>query len=268
MKMTGHGCDFVVENRDARFQFRHWEDKMVKNRRVALIDVDGTLVDNVEFEESVTKFIVKYITALKSVPISIARQLWEKSLSRERNSVKWYDYDQHCSNVGIPTISVEAHKKAIDRLHEVPGARSTWNLLVKYFAEVYVVSEAPRWVAELKLSTLQFSGYAGIVSSQDVGEPKSSATFWLRLKTLFLDRSLTLIIDNKICNLVGASASMGKWKYIFFDRSEHSVTLPERVRPINSAQCRLPKGIYIVHDHYELQELMRHKFGVGQHGKK
>lgn len=240
---------------------------MTKNNHAVLIDLDGTLVDNLAFERSVTRLIIRHIAKLKSIPIAAAAQLWEESLSRERDSLQWYNYDHHCSNLDIPSLSREAHQKAIDHLHEVRGARATWNLLIEHFAGVYVLSEAPRWVMELKLKALRFIGYIDLLSSQDIGEPKSSPTFWLKSKTTFLHHSPALLVDNKVCNLVGASTSMGKLVYVLFNRREHSMTLPEKMRPTNSIKCHPPADTYIVRNHYELQHLIRNKFGMNQDGK-
>lgn len=228
---------------------------MTKSRLTVLIDLDGILIDNIAFEESVTRFIVDRILVLKSVPRHRAVTLWEESLSRERESVKWYDYDHHCSNVGIPALSMEAHQQSVGRLRQVPGARGTWDLLIKYSDEVCVVSEAPRWVMEFKLHALGFNGYTTLLSSQDVGKLKSNPDFWLKLKK-GLRTSVMLYIDNKIQNLMSALASMHKLACIYFDRVEHSMALPDTKRPADFGEVSSNLAVRVVRDHFELQGLI------------
>lgn len=241
---------------------------MTKNGDAVLVDLDGTLVDNLAFEKLVTRVIISHIAELRSIPIALATQLWEESLFHERNSLQWYDYDYHCSKLGVPSLSMKAHQKALGHLHEVTGARTTWNVLAEHFAGIYVVSEAPTWVMRLKLATLGFRGYVDLLSSQDIGAPKSSAAFWLQLKPAVLRYSPSFLVDNKACNLAGASMVMGKLTYVLFDRREHSMTLPERIRPANSIKCSAPLNHYLVHSHSELQQLIRNRFGATQDGKR
>lgn len=241
---------------------------MTKNGNAVLVDVDGTLVDNLAFEKLVTKVIIRHIAKLRSLPIALATQLWEESLFHERNSLQWYDYDYHCAKLGVPSLSVEAHQKALGHLHEVTGARTTWNVLVEHFSGIYVVSEAPVWVMRLKLATLGFHGYADLLSSQDIGAPKSTPAFWLQLKPAILRYSPSVVIDNKACNLASASKVMGKLTYVLFGRREHSMTLPERIRPANSLKCSAPLDHCLVHSHSELQQLIRNRFGAIQNGKR
>ncbi len=108
---------------------------------------------------------------------------------------------------------------------------------------------------EFKLNALGFNGYTTLLSSQDVGILKSNPDFWLKLKK-GLRTSVMLYIDNKIQNLMSALASMHKLACIYFDRVEHSMALPDTIRPADFGEVSSNLAVRVVRDHFELQSLI------------
>ena len=231
---------------------------------VLLVDMDGTLVDNVAFEASVGEFIVQRTATLRHMHPDRVLELWKESLSRERGTVKWYDYDQHCSNLGVPPLAKEAHEQAKHLLRTVPGAQRTWDWLTKHRVDLYIVSDSTTWVIRLKLDSLGIRGYTDLFSSQDVGTAKNSQAFWTEMGDKLHPWSALIYIDNKMSNLVAAATAIDRLTCIHFDRLEHWMILPQRLRPLDHSGADSTRTFPVVHDHGDLRSLVANWLGRGE----
>lgn len=228
---------------------------------VILIDLDGILVDNTDFEESVTCQILEHIAKAKNISTHMAAELWHKSLHSERESVKWYDYDAHCANLGVTPIAKKAHEYAIDKLREVPGARKTWDLLRCKNIEIYVTSDAARWVIEFKMRLLGFDGYTRLFSSQEIGAPKNSDRHWLILKSEIPENGRLFLIDNRIDNLVAAKKILRRLICIYFRQAEHATAFLKKTKLGELPDSVSESYIITVRDHSELRSLLMKLIG-------
>ncbi len=229
---------------------------MKKNKLLVFLDVDGVLLDNYYFEEAVTNFIIEYIARSKSISSVEALELWRRSLIKEKLSSKWYDYDQHCSNIGIDPITIKAHESAKRKLRLVPGARQTWNFLRELVANIYITSNACRWVVEFKLDNLGLGGYVDIFSSQHISITKNDPNFWLQVKPIITKGNTKIVMDNVIENILGATQVTDNLTCIFLDRPEHSVSLPKEIRPLSNYKKARGTGIHIVYNHVQLRKIV------------
>ena len=229
---------------------------MKKNKLLVFLDVDGVLLDNYYFEEAVTNFIIEYIVRSKSISLVEALELWRRSLIKEKLSSKWYDYDQHCSNIGIDPITIKAHESAKRKLRLVPGARQTWNFLRELGANIYITSNACRWVVEFKLDNLGLGGYVDIFSSQHISITKNDPNFWLQVKPIITKGNTKIVMDNIIENIFGATQVTNDLTCIFLDRPEHSTSLPKGIRPLSNYKKARGMGIHIVYNHVQLRKIV------------
>jgi len=238
---------------------------MGSNGLVSLLDLDGVLVDNIPFEKAVTNYIISYIAEVKATSIKRATHLWQESLAKGKGSTKWYDYDWHCLNLGIPPIAREAHDFAKEKLCSMPGAEETLNFFEVLDVEVYVISDACRWVIDFKLSSLKFKGYTKVFSAQDILATKRDLNCWLQLKKVTSDKLPILYVDNKVDNIVRAKQVFGKLSGIYFNKLEHSLMLSEEISPRRNTLKAM--DIDVLLNHTDLQELIMEKIGATHGGQ-
>ena len=68
---------------------------------MVLLDCDGVLVDNVNFEPRVTTFTIERLAAHHGIPHEEAQEIWRRELESTRSEPEWYDYDYHCGRLGL-----------------------------------------------------------------------------------------------------------------------------------------------------------------------
>lgn len=199
------------------------------HKPIALLDMDGVLVDNVSFDGAVTKFIVSALAEQRALTLASAKRAWERELAESRTDCRWYDYDFHCQRLGLANLASEAHAVLADRLRLVPGAGLTVDLLRRSHIEVVVATDAVPAVAEFKLRHLGLNADR-VVSSQLLGATKASSAYWARLREELGDRPVLVLIENRLDNILAARSELGRSTlYVRFAFHEHVTRLPARV---------------------------------------
>jgi phosphoglycolate phosphatase-like HAD superfamily hydrolase len=227
----------------------------------ALLDCDGVIVDNVAFEQQVTRTIIDAYASSVGSSFEEAEKHWHNELVATKGHPQWYDYAFHCDRLGLDgqTVSRNAHYKAVDLLSFVDGFQDTYLLLQEYGIEVGVVSDATNWVVKFKLENLHLNTIPFIFGSNDAFATKASAGYWKQLSAQFEYPEPRVLVDNRTINLSAAGSLLPEMCLVQFQMQEHVMTLPSKVAPESAATDE--RAVEIVHSHTELQRWIRNNFG-------
>lgn len=221
-----------------------------------LIDCDGVIVDNLEFEQRVTNTIIETYAQHKSISIADAGLRWSQELSITRGDEQWYDYSFHAARLGLDGIDVSrhAHLAACDLLRLVHGADKTLGLLQEFGLQTCVVTDATRSVVEFKLSALKLSSLE-IFSSTDASTTKANDQYWYKLSERYPSFNPKALIDNRQVNLSTANKLIGLPHLVQFDKEEHVMTLSTTEAPTSDGLGE--DHIQVVRNHDELQAWLK-----------
>lgn len=233
------------------------ERKAMTDAPVILMDCDGVLVDNLDFEQHVTKTIIATYADRESISIDAATTAWSAELSATRGSKYWYDYAFHAARLGLDGIKTarDAHYAARDLLRLVNGADVTLGLLQEYGLQTCVVTDATRWVVDFKLSALGISEVLSIFSSTEAATTKATNEYWLKLAEFYPSFDPKALIDNRRVNLSTAERLIGLPYLVQFDKEEHVMTLLTAEAP--SSEGVSQESIHVVRNHDELQAWLK-----------
>lgn len=232
---------------------RQLRGQLMPDAPVVFIDCDGVLVDNLEFEQRVTKTIIAIYAQYESISIDAAAANWSAELSRTRGDSRWYDYSFHVSRLGLDGLEVSriAHNASRDLLRLVNGADVTLRLLQEYGIQACVVTDATRWVVDFKLSTLGIESALSIFSSTEAATTKASGDYWRKLCSYYPNFHPRALVDNRQINLSTADKLIGLPHLVQFDKEEHVMTLSTTEAPTSVGFGE--ERIQVVRNHDELQ---------------
>jgi len=167
--------------------------------------MDGVLVDNNAFEPVVANYIVSRIAKMMDVKRIQAQIMWEAELRKTSGHSRWYDYDFHCRNLGLPPLAESAHRNARAFLRTVPGSLETVEWLLKHGVVPVIATDASLWVARFKLASLGLSFPFQILTSRD-GHPKQTRSYWESHAERLHRIKPIAFVDNRKSNLMAAMA--------------------------------------------------------------
>ena len=227
------------------------------NRRFAIFDIDGVLVDNSAFESAVTESIVEHVSRELRIGPEEARSLWDRELNATRGDVRWFDYDFHCTRLGVKPQALAAHKRWLGLLTTFAGALGTWEQLSNKMAELVIATDATDWVARLKLAALGVVGDYPVLSSATLGAAKARPAFW---RTLFDSTGPmeddVVVVDNRLQNLIAVRLAHPAATCVHFDGIEHVATLGPELSPHMPASGTVGDDFVSVSTHGELQRYL------------
>lgn len=199
--------------------------------RRAVLDLDGVLVNNVEFEAAVTRFIVDELATKRSISRPKAEAVWLDELAATRSSRHWFKYDFHCERLGLGPIARRAHEFAISLLSTVSGAGETLVALRLNGYDIAVATDAEPWVAVFKLERAELPMPDVVWSSADAGATKSEVVFWRRAFAQDNQQRCTVVVDNRVQNLIAAEQASPTTTVVLFVSDEHVSRLPANFSP-------------------------------------
>jgi FMN phosphatase YigB (HAD superfamily) len=235
----------------------------VDSHTSVLLDMDGVLVDNIDFEQAVTDFIVDRLAAQLDTRHENASTRWQWELHETKSDPQWFDYDFHCLRLGLPGLAREAHEACVSALRLVPGAEKTLALLAKADMPVGVVSDAMAWVVQFKFAALGLLQPAFVVSSEQAGAPKSSHIFWESFKKNFPEEAACIFVDNRLVNLHIAGKVIPNMDLICFVGDEHALRLSGIIEPNRYPVKSSENPITVVADHAELTDCIIERLLAG-----
>lgn len=222
-----------------------------------LIDCDGVIVDNLDFEQCVTKTIVANYARHEGISIDAATTAWSAELSATRGSNYWYDYAFHATRLGLDGIKISRHAHYVARnlLRLVSGADVTLGLLQEYGLQACIVTDATRWVVDFKLSSLGVNEVLSVFSSTEAAATKADPEYWLKLTERHPSLEPKALIDNRKVNLSTADRQIRLPYLVQFDKEEHVMTLSTTEAP--SSEGLGQEYIHVVRNHDELQTWLK-----------
>ena len=197
------------------------------------MDLDGTLLDNNDFEISVTQYIIAEISTKRGVDLTEARRLWEKDLFETRPLPEWYSYDFHCLRLGVGGLARDAHEASVSKLSPLPDAVATVEVLARSGLRIAAVTDAEEWVARFKLEAVGLISYfEEIFSSAQFGAPKADPEYWSRLSAArgMVDPE-DWVIDNRKQNLNAARRAGIAANLVYFEGAEHVTEISSELSP-------------------------------------
>ena len=87
-----------------------------------LFDLDGVIVDNIAFENAVTRTIIRQLAAVRNIHESEAESLWKSTLESHRGHARWHDYSFHCDALDLGTAWKKSHTSCGHLLRKCPYA--------------------------------------------------------------------------------------------------------------------------------------------------
>jgi FMN phosphatase YigB (HAD superfamily) len=222
-----------------------------------LLDCDGVIVDNIAFEQQVTRIIIDSYAGIAGLTLEKAEKRWQNELVTTKGNVRWYDYAFHCDNLGLDgnALSRRAHFEAAHLLSLVEGFQDTHHLLREYGVEIGIVSDATNWVVNFKLDKLGLHAIPFVFGSNDATATKASATYWDKLTARFEYLAPSVLVDNRQINLIAAHSRLPGICLIQFEKDEHVMTLPSTIAPRSNSFGE--HSVEVVHSHIELQQWIR-----------
>lgn len=219
-----------------------------------LLDMDGVLVDNIQFEQAVTSGIVARLADHQQIDTEQAHSVWVDQLRRDLDSPRWYDYDFHCQQLGIPHVAREIHQENARLLKLVPSADATLAYLNSDDQfKTWIASDAMRWVVEFKLKVVGLRAPDLKILSSDVAQySKSSAGYWANLGSHGIGESDLIYIDNRADNLLTCLSALPDTRAIHFEFDEHVSALPHGPAFRNLARSSGTLALASAIDHTDL----------------
>lgn len=226
-----------------------------KSKKVIVaFDLDGVLVDNIAFEQSVTNYIIKKISNLKDIPINEAREKWTHVLKENQEHPEWHDYSFHCKSLDLGDVWKEAHIRNASLLKKYTGVDDAISI-AKDKCDCWIITDATEWVAKFKLSCIDHANnFSEIFSSSRCGYSKSFDDFWHLIYSVLPDPSTSLIfIENRIDLLCIAKSFIKGCVPIWIDTPDHPNEIGiYRVNPTNVKEYPIQ-----ISDHDSLPDKLR-----------
>ena len=222
-----------------------------------LLDCDGVIVDNREFEQRVTSIVIENLAGKARISRGEAAALWKKELQATKGSPRWYDYTYHCNRLGLngDALVMAAHEDARDSIRSVPGASETLALFDQLGLAVSIVTDATRWVVDFKLKALEIDPPFSIFASSDAGATKATANYWKKLVELQPGLRPMMFVDNRQVNLISAHGLFPKVSLVRFAMDEHVTTLSRSVAPRSESAANTT--VITVTNHRQLRSWFR-----------
>jgi phosphoglycolate phosphatase-like HAD superfamily hydrolase len=143
-----------------------------------LFDLDGIIVDNLNFEEEVTRRIIEILSQSREISIRDASILWNETLEKHRYHPRWHDYQFHCQALSLDDVWKEAHILSQGELCKCAKIDEAI-LSAKKFGPCWIVSDATDWVVEFKLKNLGLEKqFTEIFTVDRCANHKGSVGYW------------------------------------------------------------------------------------------
>ena len=188
-----------------------------------ILDLDGVLVDNLEFEGKVLDYILRAISEKYRVNLKKAEEMFWEIGEKYKGRKEWHDWRIYCKKLGLGNIWKEAHLKSLKYLKLVRSANRFLKNLKKDEHTLILASDAIRPVLEIKLNYFQLEEFFDFIFSQDETKCiKEDVKFFKSiLKEVKAPPEEFIVIDNRIDRGISAGKRLGM-KTIYIERKEHS----------------------------------------------
>ena len=196
-----------------------------------IFDVDGILVDNVQFEEEVTTYIIRRLAEKKKIGMEQARQRWFATLEGHRDHPEWHDYALHCRTLGIGDVWRHAHESCRKMLKKFPGVDQAIDI-ARQGGRCWVASDATRWVVDFKLAEVDLKRHFDeVVTASRWTLNKGEKEYWEKLARLLpKEDSPLLFIENRYDRISAALDVLRQCVCVWVRTPDHTEKMGFRSR--------------------------------------
>ena len=194
---------------------------MPYGENVILLDLDGVLIDNIEFDESIMKGMVTALSRASGATEVDSRTRIHSILEARAGSREYHNWQRLSEGLGLGNTWWCLHKRWRPLLQPVCGSVRLVEHLATSGYSVYVASDAIRPVVDFKLEVLGIVGMIKAAYSQtETGLVKSSPEYFVRLcSDISVRPEQCVFVDNRPMNLI-ASTQLGI-RTVWFRNEEH-----------------------------------------------
>lgn len=175
------------------------------------LDMDGTLLD-LHFDNHFwLEHVPKRYAEIRGLTVEQSKlELYARYKDIE-GTLRWYSLDHWSRELGL---DIALLKQEVDHLIAVhPHVVEFLDTVRAMGKKTLLVTNAHQKSLELKLDRTRLGGHLdGVICSHDLGHPKESAEFWLRLEQVEpFRKARTLFVDDSIAVLRSAERYGIEW---------------------------------------------------------
>lgn len=192
-----------------------------------LFDLDGVLVDNVDFEHAVTQGIIQEIARRKRISAVQAKNAWDAKLAEHRDHDRWHDYALHCEALGLPDLWRASHEGLRQLIRPMPRASEAIEVAMTR-GSCWLASDATDWVVHFKLRAVGID--PGVFQERFTldrcGVGKGAAQYWAQVRKCMENGNDHLIyVDNRADRLLVAARAIPAARLLQVTAPDHPLTL-------------------------------------------
>lgn len=196
-------------------------------RPYVIFDLDGVLVDNLEYEEAVTDQIIHEISLKRRLPLASAKDLWRVTLNQHRGHPRWHDYELHCAAIGLPDAWRLPHESLRQLIRPMANAKEAL-ALANNLGVCWLASDATSWVVDLKLEAVGInpSLFEEIFTVDRCLASKGDQQYWEMVKgSMDSVASPAVYIDNRLDRLMAAAGVLPNCRMLHVATKDHPVSI-------------------------------------------
>lgn len=198
------------------------------NCRPVLFDLDGVVVDNVGFENDVTRSIIQRLAADRNLSYTAAAGVWNHTLELHRTHARWHDYSYHCEALDLGDFWREAHRSSAHLLKRCIGAVDAM-AAARHIGPAWLVSDATEWVVRFKLAVVDIdpAAFSELFTVDRCSTNKGQPEYWRCVKQVMSGAGFTALVyvDNREDRLRVADEVFPAMVGICVDAEDHPVSL-------------------------------------------
>ena len=212
-----------------------------------VFDIDGILVDNIEFEDAVTEYIIRTLANTRNISLEDASCCWFETLEKHRDHREWHDYGLHCRSLGINTAWKQAHESSQSLLKKFAGIEDALQA-ARVAEHRWVATDASEWVANFKLSATGLTeNFDEVISSTRWALNKGQKDYWHHVAELLPNPSTFVVfVENRYDRIESALSVLERCICIWVQTPDHAKELG--FCPLNVERCYRNSVIIATHE--------------------
>ncbi|SIO35426.1 FMN phosphatase YigB, HAD superfamily [Singulisphaera sp. GP187] len=192
-----------------------------------IFDLDGVLVESLDFERAVSDLIVQTIGIDRHLSRKEAERLWLSTLRTHRDHPRWHDYGLHCSALGLTDEWKSFHEQVRQLICPMPSVLESLQSS-HYAGSCWLASDATQWVVEFKLRAagINLTEFDEVFTLDRCLASKGHHEFWEKVKACVPNEETHLIyIDNRDDRLLTAAEVLPKCSLVKIIAEDHPTSL-------------------------------------------
>jgi FMN phosphatase YigB (HAD superfamily) len=193
-----------------------------------LIDLDGVLVDNVEFEERVLLKISEAIAVKQNITNNDAYNLLKTEISKPVEGRDRFRYDYQCKKFDIDdSVWQNAHIECSNYLKKFDDTEMFLQEVASLKSyDIIIISDTTRWVLNFKLNTLKINNFDISTFSQDEALSfKGEKKYWDKIFEIMKGKNLfysdIIYFENRLDRIENAKKWYPELLGVLILQSEH-----------------------------------------------